>query len=272
MPFSTSKHAKIYSQQLDFWQGAAKMSNRSVYNIHEDCDLRDTQTMSSAKSINGILFDLDGTLLDTAQDLAAALNHVLTSQQKKPLSIDIIRPAISSGVAGLLNLGIQIEVNDPIFPQLRKQFLDYYAQHICVHTHLFPGVETLINYLQEKKWSWGIVTNKSAILTEHLIKNFPLLNKAKCIIAGDTLKYSKPHPQPLLHACQCIDCLPENCIYVGDAKRDIEAANAAGMYSLIALYGYINSNDDVTKWAATDRTSSPLDIIKYLDQFHSGLQ
>ncbi|MGC1854706.1 MAG: HAD-IA family hydrolase [Candidatus Aquirickettsiella sp.] len=225
---------------------------------------------SSAKRINGVLFDLDGTLLDTAADLAAALNHVLISQQAKPLSVNDVRPAISSGVAGLLNLGLQINIKDPIFPSLRKQFLDYYAQHICVHTHLFPGVETLINYLQEKKWPWGIVTNKSALLTEQLIKKFPLLNKAKCIIAGDTLKYSKPHPQPLLHACKCITCLPEQCVYVGDAKRDIEAANAAGMYSLIALYGYINSKDDINKWAATDKISSPLDIIKYLGQFHSG--
>lgn len=230
-----------------------------------------TDKSSSTKSINGILFDLDGTLLDTAADLTAALNHVLISQRTKPLSINDVRSRISSGVAGLLNLGLQIEAKDPIFPRLRKQFLDYYARHICVHTHLFPGVETLINYLQEKKWPWGIVTNKSTFLTEYLIKKFPLLNKAKCIIAGDTLKYSKPHPLPLLHACECIACLPEQCVYVGDAKRDIEAANAAGMYSLIALYGYINSKDDVNKWAATDKISSPRDIIEYLGQFHSAL-
>lgn len=231
-----------------------------------------TDKNSSAKSINGILFDLDGTLLDTATDLAAALNHVLTLQQKKSLSIDNIRPAISTGVAGLLKLGLQIEVNDPIFPQLRKQFLDYYTQHICVFTHLFPGVEILINYLQEKKWPWGIVTNKSTILTKPLIKKFPLLNKAKCIIAGDTLKYSKPHPLPLLYACACINCLPENCIYVGDAKCDIDAANAAGMYSLIARYGYIGDNEDINNWNASAKISSPHDIVEYLRQFHSGLQ
>lgn len=220
-------------------------------------------TLKHAK-IGGVLFDLDGTLLDTAADLAAALNHVLISQQAKPLSVNDVRPAISSGVAGLLNLGLQINIKDPIFPSLRKQFLDYYAQHICVHTHLFQGVETLINYLQEKKWPWGIVTNKSAILTEQLIKKFPLLNKAKCIIAGDTLKYSKPHPQPLLHACKCIACLPEHCIYVGDAKRDIEAANAAGMYSLIALYGYINDKEDIKLWNASANIATPLEIISYL--------
>lgn len=226
----------------------------------------DTDKSSSAKSVNGILFDLDGTLLDTAADLAAALNHVLTLQQKKPLSIDSIRPAISTGVAGLLKLGLQIEANDPIFPQLRKQFLDYYTQHMCVFTHLFPGVEILINYLQEKKWPWGIVTNKSTNLTELLIKKFPLLKKAKCILAGDTLKYSKPHPLPLLHACACINCLPENCIYVGDAKCDIDAANAAGMYSVIALYGYFNNKDDITTWNASSSVATPLDIINYLKQ------
>lgn len=226
---------------------------------------------SNKTKINGILFDLDGTLLDTSADLAAALNNVLISQKVSPLSVIDIRPAISSGVAGLLNLGLQIKKQDPIFPSLRKQFIDYYTQHICVHTHLFPGVEILINYLQEKKYPWGIVTNKSSALTEHLIKNFLLLSKAKCIIAGDTLKYSKPHPQPLLHACQCIDCLPENCIYVGDAKRDIEAANAAGIYSLIALYGFIGDKEDVNKWNASAKISTPLDIIKYLEQFHSGL-
>lgn len=221
--------------------------------------------------IDGILFDLDGTLLDTAADLAAALNHVLKSQQTKPLPIDAIRPVISSGIAGLLHLGLQITVENPIFTSLRKQFLDYYSQHICVHTHLFPGVETLINYLQENKLPWGIVTNKSAILSEHLIKEFPLFNTAKCIIAGDTLKYNKPHPQPLLHACACIDCLPENCLYVGDAKRDIEAANAAGMHSLIALYGYINDKENINTWNASANIGSPLDIIDYLKQTKSNI-
>jgi phosphoglycolate phosphatase len=227
-------------------------------------------TLQHAK-INGVLFDLDGTLLDTAADLAEALNQVLRFQHVKALSVDAIRPFISSGVAGLLNLGLQIKVTDPIFPILRAQFLDYYKQHICLHTHLFPGVDALINYLQEEKWPWGIVTNKSANLTKDLIEKFPLLNSAKCIVAGDTLKFSKPHPQPLLRACQSIDCLPENCIYVGDAKQDIEAANAAGMYSFIALYGFIGDKEDVTKWNASAKISSPLDIIEYLGQFHSGL-
>lgn len=213
--------------------------------------------------IDGLLFDLDGTLLDTAADLTAAVNHVLTLKQLKPLSINEARPSISNGVSGLLNLG-GFTTKDPIFPSLRQKFLDYYRQHICIHTHLFPEVETLINYMQEKKLAWGIVTNKSANLTEDLISQFPLLNNANCIIAGDTLKYSKPHPLPLLHASNCIGCLPKNCIYVGDAKSDIEAANAAGMFSLIALYGYIGANEDVDNWNASAKISSPLEIIQYL--------
>lgn len=213
--------------------------------------------------IDGVLFDLDGTLLDTAADLTAALNHVLELKQLKALSTAEARSSISTGVSGLLALG-GITPTDPIFPSLREKFLNYYRQHICIHTHLFHEVETLINYLQEKKRLWGIVTNKSANLTEELINKFPLLKNANCIIAGDTLKYSKPHPLPLLHACNCIGCPPENCIYVGDAKSDIKAANAAGMFSLIALYGFIGNNEDIDNWNASAKISSPLDIIQYL--------
>jgi 2-phosphoglycolate phosphatase len=214
--------------------------------------------------IKGILFDLDGTLLDTAGDLAATLNKVLVSQQIKPLHFDEIRPAISTGVTGLLTLGLNIKEQDPAFASLRQQFIDDYKQHICVYTHLFPGIETLVNYLQKNKWPWGIVTNKSSALAIDLVKQFPLLNSAKCLIAGDTLKYSKPHPQPLLHACQYLACIPENCIYIGDAKCDIEAANAAGMYSLIAYYGYIHPEEDVNAWKASAIISTPLDIIEHL--------
>ncbi len=214
--------------------------------------------------INGILFDLDGTLLDTAGDLAATLNQVLASQRLKPLHFDAIRSAISSGVSGLLALGLNIKEQDPAFPSLHQQFIGYYKQHICVYTHLFPGIETLINYLQENKWPWGIVTNKSSALTIDLVKQFPVLNSAKCIIAGDTLKHSKPHPQPLLHACQYLKCIPEHCIYIGDAQCDIEAANAAGMYSLIAYYGYIHPKEDINAWNANAIISSPLDVIAHL--------
>lgn len=216
--------------------------------------------------INGVLFDLDGTLLDTAPDLAAALNAILLNQHYQPLPLASIRPTVSEGAAGLLKLGFNITDQNSRLPNLRKQFIEYYGRHICKHTQLFPHIDTVIHYLQEHNLSWGIVTNKSTTLTTKLLNYFPLLKKARCIIAGDTLEYSKPHPKPLLHACECISCIPENCVYIGDAKRDIEAANAAKLHSLIALYGYIPSKEDTKSWKASGMVDTPLAIIDWLKQ------
>ena len=220
---------------------------------------------STKPKINSILFDLDGTLLDTAPDLAAALNAVLVAQQHKPLPLASIRPVISEGASGLLKLGFKITDQDYRLPNLRKQFIAYYSQNICKHTQLFPDINTVIHYLQKNHLSWGIVTNKSMALTTKLINHFPLLKTAQCIIAGDTLEYSKPHPKPLLHACECISCIPENCVYIGDAKRDIEAANAAKLHSLIALYGYIPSKKEAKSWKASAMVDTPLAIIDWLN-------
>ncbi|MDQ8039703.1 MAG: phosphoglycolate phosphatase [Rickettsiella sp.] len=214
--------------------------------------------------INAVLFDLDGTLLDTAPDLAAALNAVLLSQRAQPLPLTNICPTISEGATGLLKLGLKIKDKDAKFPDLRKQFIKYYNEHICELTQLFPHIDTVIHYLLYHNLSWGIVTNKPTALTTKLINHFPLLKTAKCIISGDTLKYSKPHPQPLLHACKCIACIPKNTVYIGDAKQDIEAANAAGMYSLVALYGYIPSIKEAKSWKANDMIDTPLAIIDWL--------
>jgi N-acetyl-D-muramate 6-phosphate phosphatase len=216
--------------------------------------------------IHGVLFDLDGTLLDTAPDLAAALNATLLSQHNKPLPLTIIRPVISEGVAGLLKLGFNITNENVAFPNLYKQLIAYYSQYICEYTQLFPDVDTLIHYLQKNHLPWGIVTNKTMALATKLIDHFPLLKKATCIIAGDTLEYSKPHPKPLLHACECIQCIPKNCLYVGDAKQDIKAANAAGMPSAVALYGYIGNQEDPATWEASTMISTPLSLIDCLKQ------
>jgi 2-phosphoglycolate phosphatase len=219
-----------------------------------------------ALKINAVLFDLDGTLLDTAPDLAAALNAVLLAQQIKPLPLARIRPFISEGATGLLKLGLGLTNLDekPTFTRLRKQLIAHYSQQGSQHTQLFPGIDNLIHYLEINHLTWGIVTNKTTALTLPLINHFPLLKKAKCIIAGDTLEYSKPHPQPLLHACQCLDCPPENCVYIGDGQRDIEAANAAGMPSLVALYGYIPSKKAASAWKASAMVDTPLAIWDWL--------
>jgi 2-phosphoglycolate phosphatase len=218
------------------------------------------------EKINGVLFDLDGTLLDTAPDLAATLNTLLLAQQHPPLPLSTIRPVISQGVAGLLKLGFNITENDTAFPSLCQQFIEYYSQHSCEHTRLFSGVDKLIDHLETNHFSWGIVTNKSMALTTTLINHFSLLKKAKCTVAGDTLAYSKPHPKPLLHACECIKSTPKHCVYIGDATRDIEAANAAGMSSLIAAYGYITDKKELESWHANAMIDTPLEIIDWLNQ------
>lgn len=223
-------------------------------------------SQSSKAKIHGILFDLDGTLLDTAPDLAATLNALLLDQHRQPLTLASIRPKISDGVAGLLKLGFNITHQHTTFSHLYQQFIDYYKQHICDHTQLFPHISTVIHFIQENQLAWGIVTNKSEALTTKLLDHFPLLQEAQCIITGDTLPYAKPHPQPLLHACTCIHCIPQNCLYIGDAKRDIEAANAAQMPSLLALYGYISHTDDPSTWHASAMIDTPLAIIEWLKQ------
>ncbi|BBB15645.1 phosphoglycolate phosphatase-like protein [Candidatus Rickettsiella viridis] len=220
----------------------------------------------SHEKIDAVLFDLDGTLLDTASDLAATLNALLLAQQLPPLPLSAIRPMISEGAAGLLKLGFNLSEKDPKFPRLRQQFIEYYSQHSCEQTQLFAGVDTLIDHLETNHVAWGIVTNKSEALTMPLIEHFPLLKKAKCIVGGDTLSHSKPHPKPLLHACECIKSTPKHCVYIGDAKRDIDAANAAGMRSLIALYGYIPNQAELNSWHATAMINTPLELIDWLKQ------
>jgi N-acetyl-D-muramate 6-phosphate phosphatase len=223
---------------------------------------------TSAKTkITAILFDLDGTLLDTAPDLANALNHILIAKKIEPLPVTAIRSVISEGAAGLLKLGLNISTHDSEYSQTHEQLIDYYSQHICHQTQLFPGVTTLLHYLEKNNIPWGIVTNKSTSLTSQLINSFPLLKKAKCIIAGDTLEYNKPHPKPLLHASECMQQAPENCLYVGDAQRDIKSAKAAGMLSAVALYGYINKKTNPKRWEANLMFNSPLELIVWLKTF-----
>lgn len=218
------------------------------------------------EKIDAVLFDLDGTLLDTAPDLAATLNALLRTQHLPPLPLSSIRPLVSAGVAGLLKLGFDINETTPTFPYLRQAFIKYYSQHSTELTQLFPDVDKVINYLEINHIKWGIVTNKLMALTTPLINHFPLLKKAQCIVAGDTLAYSKPHPKPLLYACDSMQCMPKNCVYLGDAKKDIAAANAAGMYSLVALYGYIPLEEQVKSWNASAMIHTPLALIDWLTQ------
>jgi len=208
-----------------------------------------------------VLFDLDGTLLDTANDLGEALNHVLKSKGLPLIEKSIYRPIASDGSLGLLTLGFGEHLPLYDFEELRQQFLDYYEANIAVHTCLYPGIEDLLTALNEMGIPWGIVTNKPEYLSKILVPKFPQFSQCKTLIAGDTLPQRKPHPAPVLFACEQIAIDPLDCIYVGDAPRDIEAGNRANMHTIIAQWGYILDIEECKKWQANAITLNPLDIL-----------
>jgi 2-phosphoglycolate phosphatase len=214
--------------------------------------------------IAAVLLDLDGTLLDTAPDLATALNAVLRQQRREPLPFHLIRPWCSEGSQGLLGLGFGIKGDHPDFVQLRMDFLQAYHQNLLEKTVIFPGMAEVLNYLVANHVPWGIVTNKPVALAEKLVKAFDLPN-CKCLVGGDSLAKRKPEPEPLLYACTQLNCAPEKCVYIGDAQRDMEAAKRAHMLAIAALYGYRTVHDSPDDWQADFYINSPHDIIPLLE-------
>jgi len=198
--------------------------------------------------IKTVLFDLDGTLADTAPDLAGALNHVLKKHGHQPLPYETIRPFVSHGGIALTTLGFGKE--HPEFDSLYKELLAHYEANIANETVLFAGMHELLLELEANNINWGVVTNKPAWLTEPLLDALNLSSRASAIVSGDTLEQRKPHPAPILYACEQAGSKAEECIYIGDAERDIEAGNRAGMHSIIALFGYIAESDTPDNWGA----------------------
>lgn len=214
--------------------------------------------------IDGILFDLDGTLVDTAPDLARALNAVLREEGLDPLPFAGIRPFVSNGAAGLLRLGFGTERDASELDRLRRRFLDHYAAALCHDTRLFPGFTTVLEELERAGRRWGVVTNKPAYLTGPLLETLGLDRRAACAVSGDTLAQRKPHPLPLLHAAETLGIEPAACVYVGDAERDIQAGLAAGMQTLIATYGYIESGAEPGTWGAHGQIDEPAGLLAWL--------
>lgn len=198
----------------------------------------------------GVLFDLDGTLLDTANDLGAALNHVLKLNNIEQVSKERFRPIASDGAAGLLNLGFQEKIKDYDMSELRKTFLNYYENNIATETCLYPGIKELLSVLDKKNIPWGIVTNKPEYLTLKLLPRYCEFNTCKVVVGGDSLPERKPHPLPILHALKALNIEAKDCLYVGDAPRDIEAGKAAKMPTAIAGWGYILDHSVCNDWHA----------------------
>ncbi|GHF93269.1 HAD family hydrolase [Thalassotalea marina] len=217
-----------------------------------------------SKSIKAVLFDLDGTLLDTADDLGSALNHVLEQHNLPTVTPEAYRPIASNGAKGLLELGFAEQLSKFNFDQLREQFLDYYQNNIAQKTSLYGGVPALLETLNSNNIAWGVVTNKPEYLTTLLLPYFDEFTASQIMVGGDTLTQRKPHPAPLLYAAQAISIAPEQCLYVGDALRDIEAGNAANMTTVIAEWGYIKEDENLSLWQADFSCKKPQEILSFI--------
>jgi phosphoglycolate phosphatase len=211
-----------------------------------------------------VLFDLDGTLADTAPDLGNALNLQRERHGLAPLPMETIRPHASHGTRGLLKIGFGLGPEDSRFATMREEYLALYTAHLCLHTTLFPGIPELLDKLERQGVAWGVVTNKPARFTDPLLAQLGLRDRAVCVVSGDTCAQPKPHPAPMRYAARKAGVAPDACLYLGDAERDIEAAHAAGMRALIALYGYLGENDRPEKWAADGIIRTPEEVLDYL--------
>jgi N-acetyl-D-muramate 6-phosphate phosphatase len=219
--------------------------------------------MTAGRGLRGVLFDLDGTLLDTAQDMAAALNRLRVAEGLEALPFAQIRPHVSHGAPRLLRLAFG-EPGAERHESLRTQFLDFYRAALAVHTRLFDGFEAVLGAIELAGLRWGIVTNKPGWLATPLVAELGLAQRCACLVAGDTLAERKPHPLPLLHAAGLLGLAPRECAYVGDAERDVQAARNAGMIPLVAGFGYLGDGDDPAAWQADAVFARPEELVDWL--------
>ena len=213
--------------------------------------------------IEAVLFDLDGTLIDTAPDMGAALNNLMIEENLQPLPLKTIRPYVSQGGLVLTKLGFSKYVAESEIEPLRLRYLDHYRAIVADNSLLFDGIKQVLEFLEKKHIPWGIVTNKPEWLATPLLQQLALDKDTAVVICGDSLEKRKPHPMPLIVAAKTIGIDRENCIYIGDDERDIIAGKAANMKTLIAAYGYIEENIDISHWQADGFIDKPLDLLTH---------
>jgi phosphoglycolate phosphatase len=211
--------------------------------------------------IAAVLFDLDGTLADSAGDLAAALNAVRADHGLPALAVDALRPHASAGARGLLGVGMNVAPDHPGYRGLRDAFLAHYIAALDVTTRLFDGVPAMLDAIEARGLAWGIVTNKVERYTTPVVAALGLSPRAGVVVSGDTTAHPKPHPLPLLHAAQALGVAPRDCAYVGDDERDIIAARAAGMPAVVALWGYRPGDDDPATWQGDALAETPRELL-----------
>jgi len=215
-------------------------------------------------SIEAVLFDLDGTLVDTAPDLGLALNMQRQRHGLEVLPQSTIRPYASHGSRGLLGIGFNLKPEDANFAAMRDEYLDLYDQVFTHSPVMFEGVADLLAGIEQAGLRWGVVTNKPRRFTQPLMAALGLSERAACIISGDDAARPKPHPDTLLLACEVAHTAPAGCIYVGDAERDIQAGKAAGMRTVVARYGYLDAHDKPESWGAESQIDTPQELSKLL--------
>jgi N-acetyl-D-muramate 6-phosphate phosphatase len=210
--------------------------------------------------IAAVLFDLDGTLADTAPDMARTVNTMRTRRGLAPVEASVVRPHVSKGARGMICSAFDITAEHPDFMAMREEFLDLYGQEPCVHTTLFPGMQELLDALEADGIAWGVVTNKFERFARPILAELGLAGRAAAIVGGDTCPRPKPFPDPLLFAAEKIGVAPRSTLYVGDDERDVQAARAAGMPVIVAGYGYLGDGAPPTEWEADAIVSSALEI------------
>ncbi len=213
--------------------------------------------------IEAVLFDLDGTLVDTAPDMGGALNNLMIEEGLEPLPLDSIRPYVSQGGLVLIQMGFGGKVSETEIEALRQRFLQHYHMIVADQSRLFEGYEAILSELEARFIPWGIVTNKPEWLTLPLLEQLGLARRVGVVIGGDTLAQRKPHPLPLQVAAERLQVDCKNCVYVGDDERDVVAGKAAGMKTLVATYGYIKDGTSVEAWDADGLIDQPGDLLRH---------
>ena len=217
-----------------------------------------------AGPVKAVLFDLDGTLIDSAPDLGAAVDKMRTDRGMPSLPDAAYRPMAGAGARGMIGVAFGLGPEAPTFADMREEFFLNYERCMTERTYVFGGVADLLKHLSDQGILWGVVTNKSKRFTEPLTAQMPLFATASVVISGDTTAHAKPHPEPLLEAARRLGLQPVDCVYVGDDERDIQAARAAGMYSVAACYGYLGTQADTAQWGADAEIKSPAQLLQSL--------
>jgi phosphoglycolate phosphatase len=212
-----------------------------------------------------VLFDLDGTLADTAPDLAAAANRQRAERGLAPLPIEQLRPMASHGARGLVGRALGLSPGDDRYEEARLEFLSFYEQALCVHTRLFAGMAETLERLEAEGRRWGVVTNKASRFTGPLMQRLGLHERAAVIVSGDTTPYAKPHPAPIEHALAACAVAATRAVYVGDDRRDIEAGRAARVATIVAGYGYLGAEADIASWGGDHVIDAPSQLLACID-------